>query len=387
MSLKENKCLMMPGPVGIPARVLTAMSAQMVNRRGPDFTKLFREVTTRLKTIYRTEGEVLMFPASGTGGLETAIVNTLQAGDKVLTNVQGQFSIRFDQIARTYGMDVQRLDHDPRTGIDPAAIAAALAADKGHDIKAVLVTHNETATGVCNDLQVIGEIVHAHGALLLVDAVSSLGGLELRLDDWHLDVVVSASQKALFSAPGVAMIGVSDRAWATIDANPTPRYFFDLRTARDRWRAEGMTPYTPAMTTLYGMLEALKIVEEEGFENVLRRHRAVALAVRAGVRALGLKPYVEDARASYTVTAVENAPGVDPLALRKLLLDRYHLVIAGGLVPVKAETFRIGHLGYIGRGEVLNCLSGLELGLNELGFKVPLGAGLAAAQEVFAKEL
>ena len=387
MSLNETKCLMMPGPVAIPSRVLTAMSRQMVNRRGPEFTALFRDVTTRLRSIYHTTGEVLLFPASGSGGLEAAVVNTLQAGDRVLTNVHGLFSERFDKIARTFGMDVQRLDHDPKLGIDLKTLTAALAADTDRKIKAVLVTHNETATGVCNDLASIGAAVHAHGALLLVDAVSSLGGIEIRQDDWHLDVVVSASQKALFSAAGVAMISVSDRAWAQIDDNPTPRYFFDLRWARDQWRAGNTTPYTPAMTTLYGMLEALKIVEEEGFEHVLGRHRAVALAIRAGVRAMGLQPYAADEHASWTVTTILNPAGVDPAELRQQLKEQYHVVIAGGLPPVKADTFRIGHLGYIGRGEVMNCLSAMELGLNDLGFKVPLGSGVTAAQKVFATEL
>lgn len=386
MSLKENKCLLLPGPVFIPQRVLRAMSKQMVNRRGPEFQKLLVNIIEGLKKIFQTKGDVLLFPGSGTAGLEIAIVNALSPGDTVLSLTAGMFSERFATIAEIMGMQVQRLRFPFNEGADPQKVAEVLQADIPRNIKAVLVTHNETATGVTNDIKAIGEIVHEHGALLLVDAVSSLGGIELKTDEWHLDIVSSGSQKGLFCAPGITMVSVSEKGWKAIDKSITPKYYFDLRRAQKFYKEKRLTPYTSPTTTLYGLQEALSIIKEEGFENVLLRHQLISKALRAGIKAIGLEPFVNDDKASRTVTAVKVPKGIDVAAMKETMSSKYHVYIAGGLGEIEKSTFRIGHLGYIGRGEILNGVSALELALNEHGYEVPVGQGVAAVQKVFSEE-
>jgi len=385
MSLKENKCLLLPGPVFIRQRVLRAMSKQMVNRRGPEFQKLLVNIIEDLKKIFQTKGDVLLFPGSGTAGLEIAITNALSPGDTVLSLTAGMFSERFATIAEIMGMQVQRLRFPLNEGADPQKVAEVLQADIPRNIKAVLVTHNETATGVTNDIKAIGEIVREHGALLLVDAISSLGGIELNADKWHLDIVSSGSQKGLFCAPGIAMVSVSEKGWKAIDKSITPKYYFDLRRAQKFYIEKRLTPYTSPTTTLYGLQEALSIIKEEGFENVLLRHQLISKALRAGIRAIGLEPFVNDEKASKTVTAIKVPKGIDVAAMKETMSSKYHVYIAGGLGEIEKSTFRIGHLGYIGRGEILNGVSALELALNEHWYEVPVGQGVAAAQKVFSE--
>lgn len=385
MSLRENKCLLLPGPVFIPHRVLRAMTKQMINRRGPEFQNLLVDVTGNLKEIFQTKGDVLLFPGSGTGGLEIAIVNALSPGDHILSLAAGMFSERFATIAETTGMQVQKLQFPLSEGVDLHKVAEVLRADKDRKIRAVLVTHNETATGVTNDIRTLGKIVHEHGALFFVDAVSSLGAIELKADEWHLDIVVSASQKALFSAPGVTMVSVSEKAWKAIDKSATPSYFFDLRRARKIYEEKRLTPYTSPTTTLYGLQEALQIIKEEGLENVLARYQLITKALRAGIKAIGLEPFVRDEKASRTVTAIKVPAGIDSAAIRNAMSKKYHVYIAGGLGEIAKSTFRIGHLGYIGRGEILNGVSALELALGEHGYDVHNGKGVAAVQKVFAE--
>jgi aspartate aminotransferase-like enzyme len=387
MSLEENRCLLLPGPVFIPHRVLRAMGKQMINRRGPEFQDLLVDVTERLLEVFQTSGDVLLFPGSGTGGLEIALVNTLTAGDRVLALTAGVFSERFATIAEGLGMSVQRLRFPLNEGIDPERVAEALHADREKTIRAVLMTHNETATGVVNDIAALGPIVHGHGALSLVDAVSSLGGIELKVDQWLLDIVASVSHKGLFAAPGLTMLSVSKRAWEAIDNSATPSYFLDLRRARDAYGQKRLTPYTAPTTTLYALQEALRMIAEEGLADVLKRHAVITAALRAGLQALGLEPFVRNDRASPTVTAVHVPKGIDSAQMRKTMSSRYHVYIAGGLGDIAESTFRIGHLGYIGRGDILNGLSALELALNEQKYDLPLGQGVAAAQKVFSEHL
>ena len=387
MSLAENRCLLLPGPVFIPLRVLRAMGRQMINRRGPEFQDLLVDVTEELKAIFQTSGDVLLFPGSGTGGLEIALVNPIRPGDHVLALTAGMFSERFATIAEGLGLCVQRLRFPLNEGVDPERVAEVLRADREKTIKAVLMTHNETATGVVNDLGALGPLVHRHGALSLVDAVSSLGGIELKVDQWHLDVVASVSHKGLFAAPGLTMLSVSKRAWQAIDRSATPSYFLDLRRAKDAYEQKRLTPYTAPTTTLYALQEALRMITEEGLADVLRRHAVITAALRAGLRALRLEPFVRDDRASHTVTAVHAPKGVDSARMRETMSTRYHVYIAGGLGEIADSTFRIGHLGYIGRGDILNGLSALELALRAQKHDLPIGQGVAAAQRVFSEQL
>ncbi len=384
MSLEENRCLLLPGPVFIPHRVLRAMGRQMINRRGPEFQDLLVDVTERLLEVFQSSGDVLLFPGSGTGGLETALLNALEPGDHVLALTAGVFSERFATIAEELGMSVQRLRFPLNEGIDPERVAEVLRADRGKKIKAVLMTHNETATGVVNDIGALGPIVHGHDALSLVDAVSSLGGIELKVDEWLLDIVVSVSHKGLFAAPGLTMLSVSKRAWQAIDSSATPSYFLNLRRAKDAYEQKRLTPYTAPTTTLYALQEALRMIAEEGLADVLKRHAIITAALRAGLQALGLEPFVRDDRASHTVTAVHVPTGINSTRMRKTMSERYHVYIAGGLGDIAESTFRIGHLGYIGRGDILNGLSALELALYEQRYDLPLGQGVAAAQKTFS---
>lgn len=383
MSLRENKCLLLPGPVFIPPRVLQAMGRQMINRRGPEFQALLVDVTENLKTIFQTRGDVLLFPGSGTAGLEIAVVNVLSPGDRVLSLAAGVFSERFARIAETVGMKVQKLRFPLEEGVEPYKLSQELKADRGKKIKAVLLTHNETSSGVTNDLESIGEIVHEHGSLLLVDAVSSLGGVALKTDKWHCDVVVGTSQKALFASPGIVIVSVSEKAWHAIDQSQTPSYFFDLRLARKAYDEKRLTPYTAPTTILYGLQEALNIIREEGFINVLDRYRLLTKALRNGIKAIGLEPFVGDDRASQTVTTVRTPPSIDSAAVRKTMRETYHVYIAGGLGEMEKTTFRIGHLGYVGRGDILNGISALELALAENGYQTDIGQGVAAVQKTF----
>lgn len=386
MSLKENRCLLLPGPVFIPNRVLQAMNKQMTNRRGAEFQALLEDVTVKLKGIFKTESDVLLFPASGTGGLELSLVNALSPGDKVLSLTCGVFSERYAEIASSVGMEVENLDFPYNEGVNVERVREVLKADKNKDIKAVLVTHNETATGTTADIKTLGKIVSEHGALCLVDAVSSLGGIDIRPDEWGLDIVVSASQKALFSAPGVAMVSVSEKAWEAIDKSTSPKYFWSLRRVQKSYNDSKLTPYTAAITTMHGMQAALDIVAEEGFENVLKRHEVLKKAVREGVSAMGLELFVDEANASNTVTTVVVPDGISNAEIRQTMNKKYHTLMAGGLGSIKDSTWRIGHLGYIGRGDILTGLSALEMALNDHGKKVEVGKGLAAAQKVFAEE-
>lgn len=386
MSLKENRCLLLPGPVFIPHRVLQGMNKQMTNRRGAEFQALLEDVTERLKDVFKTKSDVLLFPASGTGGLELSIVNTLSPGDKVLSLTCGVFSERFAEIAENMDMQVQRLEFPYNEGVNVEKVQEALDMDKNKEIKAVLVAHNDTCTGTTADIKTLGRIVAEHGALLLVDAVSSLGAIDLRPEEWNLDIVVSASQKGLFSAPGVAMISVSEKAWEAIDRSTSPKYFWSLRRVKKSYDDSRLTPYTAAITTMHGLQEALKIIEEEGFENVLKRHDTLKKAVREGARALGLELFVGEENASNTVTTLVVPQGVGNAELRKTMNQKYHTLMAGGLGSIKDSVLRIGHLGYIGRGDILTGISALELALSDHGVDIDLGKGVVAAQKVFAEE-
>jgi aspartate aminotransferase-like enzyme len=361
------------------------MGRQMINRRGPEFQDLLVDVTERLKEIFQTAGDVLLFPGSGTGGLEIALVNALVPGDHVLALTAGVFSERFAAIAEGLGMRVQRLPFPLNEGVDPERVAEVLRADRERTIRAVLMTHNETATGVVNDIGVLGPLVHGHGAMSLVDAVSSLGGIELKADQWHLDIVASVSHKGLFAPPGLTMLSVGKRAWQAIDRSATPSYFLDLRRAKDTYEQKRLTPYTAPTTTLYALQEALRTIAEEGLADVLRRHTVITAALRGGLRALGLEPFVRDDRASHTVTAVHVPEGIDSTQMRETMSKRYHVYIAGGLGEIAESTFRIGHLGYIGRGDILNGLSALELALHEQKYDLSIGEGVAAAQRIFSQ--
>jgi aspartate aminotransferase-like enzyme len=342
------------------------------------------ECTAGLKRVFKTRHEVFILTCAGTGGLEAAVVNMLSPGDTVLSVSIGVFGDRFAAIASTYGVNVEKLDFEMGTAADPKRVAERLKADKGKEIKAVLVTHNETSTGVTNDLKAISAAVREHGALLLVDAISSMLATDCDMDGWRLDVVVAGSQKAFMIPPGLSFVAISDRAAEAMKKAKLPRFYFDLGKARD-YLAQGETPWTPAVPLVLQLREALRLLEKEGLDNCLERHARLARATRAGLKALGLKLLADEKVASSAVTSVRKPDGVDVSALRKLMREKYGVVLAGGQGSLKNETFRIGHLGLVNEGDIVAALGMLGLGLKEMGVTTDPGAGAAAALAVFGE--
>ncbi|MEW6662569.1 MAG: pyridoxal-phosphate-dependent aminotransferase family protein [Bacillota bacterium] len=377
----EKQVLLLAGPTPVPERVLRAMGAPAINHRGPEFKTLLQEVSKSLKEIYQTQNDVLVLTSSGTGAMEAAVANFLFPGDKALVLSVGQFGDRFKKICKIYGIEVIAPEFTWGTAVDPRVVADTLAADTSREIKAVLVQHNETSTGVLNDIAAISKAKGDHPALLIVDSISGLAAAPLKTDEWNLDVVISGSQKAFMLPPGLAMVSVSPRAWEKAAQNKSPRYYFDLVAARDNL-AQSQTPYTPAVSLFKGLYESLKMVKEEGLEACLARHAFYRDVVRAGVRALGLELLAPDGIASPAVTAVRVPAGLKPSDITKPLREKYNVILAGGQGKLKEEVFRIGHLGYVQLTDLLAALAALELVMQELNLPVRPGAGVAAAQQV-----
>ncbi len=379
--MKETKYLMTPGPTNIPPRALLAMSRPIIHHRTEEFSRIFSEVNEGLKYVFQTENDVLTLTASSTGAMEAAVVNVLSAGDEVLAVVSGKFSERFADIAEAFATKVDRLEVQWGRAVAPKEIEARL---KDKNYKAVMLVHNETSTGVLNDLKSIAQITSGYPALLMVDVITSLGAIELRTDEWGIDVAVGGSQKGLMIPPGLAFITLSDKAWEALEESNLPRYYWDLKAAR-KSLAKMQTPWTPAISLIVALREVLDMIKEEGIENVWQRHKDMAQATRVGVKAIGLEPLVPDEEASYSVTAVKIPEGVKDTALRNTMRDRYGVVIAGGQEELKGKIIRIGHMGFVDRLEAIATLCALEMSLIENGFSVELGEAVRAAEEYLPK--
>jgi aspartate aminotransferase-like enzyme len=339
----------------------------MVNHRGPEFAALLREATAGLKECFRTANDLLLLTASGSGALEAAIVNTLSPGDRVLAVSIGAFGDRWAQIARAFGLDVVKLDFPWGSAAEPGAIGAALRDDPA--IKAVLVTHSETSTGVANDLAAISSEVGRSQALLLVDAISSAGALPLESDAWGLDVVVGCSQKAFMAPPGLSMVTMSERAWAAYAGARLPRAYWDLGSAKKNLE-KGQTPWTPAVSVLYALVESLNLIAAEGLENVIARHRRVGVRMRDHVRALGLSLLVKDAaHAADTTTAIVAPEGIDAAKLLRVLREEHGVVLAGGQGQLAGKIVRVGHVGWVNEEDIDAVAESLRLALTEQGWR------------------
>ncbi|HKZ50403.1 MAG TPA: alanine--glyoxylate aminotransferase family protein [Dehalococcoidia bacterium] len=360
--------LRIPGPTPCPPEVLEAVGRPMIGHRGRLFAALIKQVSQRLQEFFQTQQDVLILTASGTGGMEAAVVNTLSPGDKVLVVSIGEFGQRFAAIAQTYGAVVTRLDYEPGQAADPDDVRQALRNDS--DIVAVLVTHNETSTGVTNPLQKIAEAVREFDKLLLVDGVSSVGSIPVEMDAWGLDVLVTGSQKGWMVPPGLAFVSMSERAWQAQQRARMPRFYLDLARHRDSL-AKGQTPWTPALSILFGLEVALERMVEEGREAVFARHARLGQMVRDGVRALGLELLADERVASNTVTAVKMPAGIEAKALTRLLEDEFGVVLAGGQGNLAGKIFRIGHLGWVTEEDIQETLTALEGGLQRLGYALP----------------
>ncbi len=370
--MEEKVNLRIPGPTPCPPDILEAASKPMINHRGPEFKQLLYSVTERLKQVFETSGDVFILSASGTGGLEAAIVNTLSPGDKVLSVSIGYFGNRFREIAQAYGAQVVPLDYDWGSAADPDQVRQALKDDP--EIKAVMITHNETSTGVTNDLETIAGIVKGEfDRLLLVDAVSSLAAIPLPVDGWRCDVVATASQKGWMVPPGLAFVSFSQRAWQALSEARMPRYFFDMAKAKSYYD-RGQTPWTPTLSSMFATDLALDRLLSEGMPSVFQRHARIGQMTRDGVKALGLSLLPDEAIASNAVTAVNNPEGVDGARLLETLRVENNIVIAGGQGPLTGKIFRIGHMGYCEPQDIQDLLEALKLVLPTMGFK-PAGVG------------
>jgi aspartate aminotransferase-like enzyme len=370
--------LRIPGPTGLPPSVRAAGSRQMINHRGPEFAAMLERILTGMKPYFGTTNDVAMITTAGTGGLEAAVVNTLSPGDRVLGVSIGSFGDRFAKIARTYGADVTRLEVDWGRAADPAALRAELG--RQANLKAVLLTHNETSTAVMNPIPELAAVIRevAPDALILVDSVSALGAVPFQMDTWGVDVVVTGSQKAWMAAPGLAMIAASERAWTAMETATMPRLYLDLRAHREA-HANGQTPFTPAIAVVYQVDEGLRLMNDEGADHVFARHVACAAAARAGLEALGFELFADQVHASRTVTAALVPESLDWKAFNGAVRSR-GVVLAGGQGKLTGKIFRLGHLGSVTLEEILGAMSTLEIVSIETGRPVTPGAAVAAAQ-------
>jgi serine---pyruvate transaminase len=381
--MDRPEIILAPGPTPIPPEVLIAQAGPLVYHRGPRFGSILREVTEQLRTLYRTGGDVVIMTSSGTGGLESAIANCFSPGDEVLVPLAGFFAERFAKLARAYGLEVRTVDYEWGHAVKAADVAAALAE---HPVKAVLLTHSETSTGVVHDVEPVARAAKDAGALVLVDAVSSLGAVPFDMDGWGIDVAVSGSQKALSASPGLAFVAISDAAWEAQRVATNPRFYFDWATYKTFYALpDPENPWTPAISVMQGLHEALRLYFQDGPEAAFERHALLSRAIKEGVRALGLDLFGEDVDRAWTVTAIRAPEGIDADAICARIRADHGIVLAPGQGPLKGKVFRIGHLGYYDRLDMIRGLAALEMTLDVLGYPVKRGAAVAAAEDVFAQ--
>ena len=358
--------LRIPGPTPCPEEILQAMTKQMINHRGEEFGQILNEVTAKLKILFQTKGDVVILTGSGTGGLEAVIVNSLSPGDKVLSVSVGVFGERFAAIAEQFGAEVIPLRFEWGKAADADAVRQALQAEP--KIKAVLVTHNETSTGVTNDLASISSVVKEFDKLLLVDAISSMSSINLPVDDWHCDVTVTGSQKGWMVPPGLVMVSLSQEGWQAQAKAKMPRFYWDFAKAKS-YLEKGQTPWTPAISTIFGLSVSLEMMLREGLANIIARHARVGQAARDGVKSLGLSLFAEEGYASNTVTAVATPDGLDTKKMLRILREEHRVVLSGGQQRLDGKIFRIGHLGWVNEGDIEAVISALKVVLPQAGFR------------------
>lgn len=381
--MERPEILMTPGPTPVPPEVFLAQGSPLVYHRGPGYGRLLSEVIDALKAVMKTETDVLLFAASGTGAMESAVANVFSPGDRVVVPVAGYFGERFAKLAEAFGLDVHRIDYEWGRAVRPEDIRAAL--DEA-PAKGVLMQHSETSTGVVHDVEAVGKITNPAGVLLVVDVVSSLGAVPYDGDAWGVDVAVGGSQKALMGTPGLAFVSVSERAWEATKAATSPRFYFDWAQYKASYDlADPESPWTPAISLILGFRAALRLYLDEGSEAVLERHRLLSEATKEGVRALGLDLDGEHPERAWAVTAVRAPEGIDGNELVAKMRKDYGIVLAPGQGPLKGKVFRIGHLGYYDRFDILRALAALELTLGDMGYPVKRGAAVAAAEDVFSR--
>ncbi len=382
--MDDKLMLMIPGPTPVPEQVLLAMAKHPIGHRSGDFSKIMAEVTENLKWLHQTQNDVLSLTVSGTGAMEAAIINFLSPGDRVLVGNNGKFGERWVEVAKAYGLTVDIITAEWGQVLDPEQFRQVLEADTAKTIKAVIITHSETSTGVLNDLETINRHVKAHGeALIIVDTVTSLGAYNVPIDAWGLDVVASGSQKGYMVPPGLGFVAVGARAWEAYKTAKLPRFYLDLGKYR-KDAAKNTTPFTPPVNMFFGLQVALHMMRAEGLDNIFARHQRLTQATRAAVKALGLPLFAPDQAASPAITSVM-PDRVDAEQIRSVMKKRYDIILAGGQDHLKGKIFRIGHLGFVSDRDILTAIAALEATLQELGYEgFTPGSGVAAAAKVFA---
>lgn len=382
--MDDKLMLMIPGPTPVPEQVLLAMAKHPIGHRSGDFSKIMAEVTEGLKWLHQTQNDVLILASSGTGAMEAGIINFLSPGDRVLAGNNGKFSDRWVKVCEVYGLQVEQVTAEWGKPIDPEQFRERLEADTEKQIKAVIVTHSETSTGVISDLEAINRHVKAHGeALIMVDAVTSLGATSVPIDDWGLDVVASGSQKGFMLPPGLGFVSVSPKAWEAYKTAKMPRFYLDLGKYRKE-AAKNSHPFTPPVNMFFGMQVALKMMQTEGLENIFARHQRHKNAARAAMQAVNLPLFASDQASSPAITAV--APvDVDAEQIRGILRKKFDIAMAGGQDHLKGKIFRIGHLGFVSDRDILTAVGALEAALIELHYEgFTPGAGVAAAAQMLS---
>jgi aspartate aminotransferase-like enzyme len=372
-----KKYLITPGPTPIPPEVSAKEGLPVLHHRTTEFGVFFTEVIEGLKYVFQTKNDVLLMTSSGTGAMESAVANLVSSGETALVAASGGFGERWGKLLEAHGAQVAWVRETPGQAINPSRVETEL--KKNSAIKAVFTQHTETTTGIVNDIRQLGEIVARTPAILVVDAISGLGGQELRTDEWKVDVVVAGSQKGLMTAPGLAMVSVSPKAWPLVDASKSPRFYFDWRRMR-KSVPDKETPFTPAVTLVVAMAEAIRQIKQEGLEHIFARHAWLAQATREGVKGMGLKLFAQTP--CNMLTSVVVPEGIDGKKIVKRLREEYGVSIAGGQNELVGKIVRLAHMGYMERFDVIIALSALEMILSDMGMAIELGKGVAAAERI-----
>jgi aspartate aminotransferase-like enzyme len=383
--MDDKHMLMIPGPTPVPEKVLLALSKHPIGHRSGEFSQIMAEVTQNLKWLHQTQNDVLVLTVSGTGAMEAGIINFLSPGDRVLVGSNGKFGDRWAAMSAAFGLEVEKITADWGKPLDTEQFREKLGTDTEKKIKAVIITHSETSTGILNDLETINRYVKEHGeALMIVDAVTSLGAVNLPVDEWGIDVVASGSQKGYMIPPGLGFVSVSPKAWEAYKTAKLPRFYLDLGKY-SKTAAKNSNPFTPPVNLVVALQVALRMMQAEGLESIFARHQRLMRATREAVKALSLPLFGPDEAASPAITAV--APvSVESEQIRAVMKKRFDISLAGGQDEYKGKIFRIGHLGFVSDRDILAAIGALEATLRELGYEsMTPGAGIAAAARVISQ--
>ncbi len=374
-----KRYLLAPGPTPVPPEVLLSMAMPIIHHRSPDFLPVLDSAKKGLQWLYQTKNDVLILCSTGTGGMVGAVNNFFNQGDKVLVINGGKFGERWTKICKNYGLDVDEIVLEWGYAVKPDIIEEKL--KKNKDIKGVFVQASETSTGVYHDIQRLASIVKGYGnTLLIVDAISALAAHDLRTDEWGIDIMIGGAQKGLMLPPGIAFVSVSEKAWEMAKTSKMPRFYFDFKKERENL-AKNQTNFTSPVTLIIGLNGSLKMLQAEGLENVFKRHERLAMTTRKAVQALGLELYAKESP-SNAVTAIMTPPGIDGQAVYKNLREKYGITAAGGQDRARGKIFRIAHLGYVDKFDVITAIAGIEMVLKGMGHPVQLGTGVATAEEL-----